>query len=231
MNKKPHYNKHLSAVFMFMAMTLGFPTTSPAEPSIVSRASWGAQRAIEHRQPLIKEVNQGHHLVAAENFLTERKQAIYLTVHHTARKASEDTLANNLKDFQKQMFGYTINYGHGRSKHVYLGDIPYHYFIDRNGEIGEGRELKFAAYSNTLYKTPIENHITVVLDGNFDSSQPTENQIASLTNLLEYLSNRHNIKLENIKVHSDVAQTNCPGHNLRSSMAGIYQELASRERK
>jgi hypothetical protein len=231
MYKKLHYNKRLSAVFMFMATPLGFPTTSPAEPSIVSRASWGAQPAIEQRHPLIKEVNQGHHLVAAENSLTERKQAIYLTVHHTARKASNDTLANNLKDFQKQMFGYTINYGHGRSKRVYLGDIPYHYFIDRNGEIGEGRELKFAAYSNTLYKTPIENHLTVVLDGNFDSSRPTENQIASLTNLLEYLSNRHNIKLENIKVHSGVAQTNCPGHNLRSRMAGIYQELASRERK
>ncbi|MGZ5030110.1 MAG: peptidoglycan recognition protein family protein [Methylobacter sp.] len=228
MYKKSHYNKRLSAVFIFIATTLGFPTTSPAGPSIVSRASWGAQPAIEHRHPLIKEVNQGHHLVAAENSLTERKQAIYLTVHHTARKASKDTLATNLKDFQKQMFGYTINYGNGRSKRIYLGDIPYHYFIDRNGEIGEGRELKFAAYSNTLYKTPIENHITVVLDGNFESSRPTKNQIASLTNLLEYLSNRHNIKLENIKVHIDVAPTNCPGNNLRSRMADIYQELANR---
>lgn len=228
MYKKLHYNKHLSAVFMFMATTLGFPTTSQAEPSILSRASWGAQPAIEHRQPLITEVNRGRNLVAAENSLTERKQAIYLTVHHTARKASQETLAKNLKDFQKQMFDYTINYGHGRSKRVYLGDIPYHYFIDRNGEIGEGRELKFAAYSNTVYKTPIENHITVVLDGNFESSQPTENQIASLTNILEYLSNTHNIRLENIKVHSDVAQTNCPGKNLRSRMADIYKELAKR---
>lgn len=228
MFKKLRHNKHLSAVFIFMATIFWLPATSQAGPSILSRASWGAEPAIEHRQPLIKEVKQGRNLVAAENFLTERKQAIYLTVHHTARKASKDTLAKNLRDFQKQMFGYTINYGHGRSKRVYLGDIPYHYFIDRNGEIGEGRELKFAAYSNTVYKTPIENHITVVLDGNFDNGRPTENQIASLINLLEYLSNMHNIRLENIKVHSDVAPTSCPGKHLRSRMTDIYQELADR---
>ena len=217
----------LATVLLIITVFL-FPIISQAEPTILSRASWGARPAIAHRDPPIKEVTTGNHRVAVENFMPERKIALYLTVHHTARSASKLNLSDNLKSFQRQMFKYTIDYARGRSKEIHLGDIPYHYFIDRNGGIGEGRELKFAAYSNTVYKTPIENHITVTLDGNFNNNQPTKGQIDALTDLLEYLATTHGITRSNIRVHSDVAETECPGNNLKNKMADIDKILATR---
>lgn len=209
-------------------IVLSFPIISQSEPAILLRTEWKAKPAIENRTPQIKEVKTGKHLVAAENSMPKRKTAIYLTVHHTGRSASKSELPDNLKNFQELMFGYTINYGNGIKKEIHLGDIPYHYFIDRKGNIGEGRELKFAAYSNTIYETPIENHITVVLDGDFNEDKPSSNQIDSLTNLLEHLAVKYNISRSNIKVHSDVAETECPGKKLKAKMADIDKNLASR---
>jgi hypothetical protein len=168
------------------SVALGTPALSSADPvQIISRNAWDAKPAITERTPPIKLVSTGKKLVAAENVMPLRGEAKYLTIHHTGRMPSRKELKQNLQEFQKQMFHYVIEYGQGKSKHIYLGDIPYHYFIDWTGAIGEGRELTYAAYSNTKYSTPIENHVTVVLDGNFEKDVPTNAQIASLINLLE----------------------------------------------
>lgn len=75
---------------------------------------------------------------------------------------------------------------------------------------------------------PIESHITIVLDGNFDKDQPTKNQIDALTNLLKHLAIAHDIARSNIKVHSDVAETECLGRELKSKMVDIDRGLAIR---
>lgn len=117
-------------------------------------------------------------------------------------------------------------------QHVKWGDIPYHFFVNKNGAVAEGRELRFAAGSNTIYKTPIENHITVVLDGNFEASEPTPSQLRALTNLLERLAKQYNIRLGNISSHKSVAvedtPTICPGEKLLTQIPEIKRELIKR---
>jgi hypothetical protein len=204
---------------------------------ILSRQGWGAAPAIEVRNPPIKIVNEGKHRVAAENKMPAKADAAYLTVHHSARPGVRTELKRNLKSFQSQMQnGYDIQYPK-YLKHVVLGDIPYHYFIYWKGQVAQGRELRFAAYSNTTYRTPIEKHITVVLDGNFESDRPSSAQLKSLTDLLEHLAKDHHISLDNIGHHRAVAvnpenpgkpATACPGKNLIREMDGIKKELAKR---
>ena len=62
-------------------------------------------------------------------------------------------------------------------QHIFLGDVPYHYYISAQGEVAQGRELKFTAFSNTIYKTPVATHITMVLEGNFENEAPTQQQL------------------------------------------------------
>ena len=65
-----------------------------------------------------------------------------LTVHHTAvpAKPAVET-AVKLRAFQQQMQnGYWIDTPSLR-EHVFLGDIPYHYYISAQGDVAEGREL------------------------------------------------------------------------------------------
>lgn len=216
-------------ILALLAVTLLLPSEILAQQlDIVSRESWRAEPPIDQREPQIKTVKTGKHRVVAENQIPKRGEIKYLTIHHTARKASKLNLEKNLKAFQQQMFSYIIDYGNGVSKRIYLGDIPYHYFIDSEGKIGEGRELKYAAYSNTNYSTPIENHVTIVLDGNFEKDNPTDAQIFALTNLLKKLMQEHSVSLSNIKVHSDVADTKCPGKNLKTKLSEIKIELTKR---
>jgi hypothetical protein len=192
---------------------------------VMKRSDWGAADPIVNRDPPIDAVTEGNVLVAAENELQSTSNIMYLTVHHTGRTASKHPLAQNIKSFQDLMFDYTIKYSEERSKRIYLSDVPYHYFIDHLGKIAEGRQEKYAAYSNTVYQTPIESHITVVMDGNFEVTKPSDDQVSSLKELLIDLSKKHSVSLDNIRVHKEVASTTCPGQHLESAVHAIIAEL------
>lgn len=160
--------------------------------------------------------------------MPERKTAIYLTIHHTGGpiKANKP-FAKKLLDFQALMQGgYDIQYPKYLA-HVTFGDIPYHYFISVRGEIAEARQLKYSARSNTIYKTDIREHITVVLEGNFEVDQPTDAQLKALVEILTSLAKQHKIPLQNIGYHRTATEkfTICPGKNLISKMDMIKEEL------
>lgn len=190
---------------------------------ILTRQEWGASPARAQIIPPIKNVSKGLHRVRAENIMPPRNPAKHLTIHHTGGSASKLPLAKAMRRLQKLMRFYYIQLSNGTRIDIYLGDIPYHFLINARGEIAEGRDLKYAAYSNTIYKTPIDEHITIVLDGNFVSSQPTVSQLLSLKRLMEKLAPEHNIPLQNIKVHNQVTNghTACPGKNLTDVMPDL----------
>jgi hypothetical protein len=197
----------------------------PAEAPILSRAQWKAAPAIEKRVPPIKTGKFDGKSVVSENQLPVRQRAVYLTVHHTATPVrANQSIETKLRNLQKLMQGgYWI-----AKKQIFLGDIPYHFFIAADGKIAEGRELKFAAYSNTVYKTPIEQHITIVLEGNFETHQPTDAQLSAVTGLLYTLARQHNVSLGNIGYHRRVAATTCPGKHMIALMPTILETLRKR---
>jgi N-acetylmuramoyl-L-alanine amidase-like protein len=199
-----------------------------AQQEIISRQQWRAHAAIAKRQPPIRTGRIDNTITVSENELIPRQRAEYLTVHHTAVPAKPGVeTAVKLRAFQQQMQnGYWIDTPSLR-EHVFLGDIPYHYYISVQGDVAEGRELDFAAYSNTQYRTPIANHITVTLEGNFQTQKPSAEQISSLIERLTALAKEHSVPLNHISYHAAVAQTDCPGRNLIQMWPDIVEALKS----
>jgi len=116
------------------------PGLGKADSAIISRADWKAKPAISVRTPPIATGKFSGVTVVSENKMPLRKPAVYLTVHHDVVPANPDkATANKMRVFQRNMQdGYWI----GETKHIYLGDTPYHYYVSSTGDIAEGRSSR-----------------------------------------------------------------------------------------
>ncbi|MBU2583108.1 MAG: peptidoglycan recognition protein family protein [Alphaproteobacteria bacterium] len=183
----------------------------------INRNDWHAANPVTKRAIPIKVVTQGLHRVRAENKMLPREKVKYLTVHHTDIPLREEPFATRMKQHQSSMQGgYSFTVGKVETK-VTAGDVPYHFVISEAGEIAVGREAEYAAYSNTNYLTPIANHLTIALAGDFNKVAPPEGQVASLVRLLAELAKEHGIAVDNISYHAAVVKegdSDCPGTNL-----------------
>ncbi len=91
-------------------------------------------------------------------------------------------------------------------------DMPYHYLIDLNGTIYEGRELKYPGDTNTTYDP--RGHALICLLGNYEVQQPNKKQLKAIAYLTAQLMQTYHVPLDSVKAHKDYAQTLCPGKNL-----------------
>ncbi len=91
-------------------------------------------------------------------------------------------------------------------------DIAYHYIIDLEGNIYQGRPEHLVGDTATDYN-PFE-HLNICLLGNFEEQNPDQRQIDSLSRLVADLCLKHNISIEKIEAHKDLTQTKCPGKKL-----------------
>ncbi len=162
-----------------------------SEPEIVSRAAWGA--------------------VPPNAELMQEQKPVEIILHHTGeRQQPKVSLEAKMRGLQ--------NFGMKPGKVGILtkpawGDIPYHYYIDVAGKIGEGRDAGFAGDATTSFDNDGRIHITV--EGEFEHEQPTQAELDSLKKLVTWLAYRYGIPAENIAGHGDYDQTNCPGRNLK----------------
>ncbi len=140
-------------------------------------------------------------------------EIVRITIHHTAVKQNpERTLAQKLTSLQK----FSQNpgtLGSGKSKPAWP-DVPYHYYIDCHGNIGEGRELQYVGDTNTEYDPT--GHALIVLEGNFEEEEPTAAQLAAVRQMIAWLAARFEVPAERIGGHKDFAGTLCPGKNLHA---------------
>jgi hypothetical protein len=145
-----------------------------------------------------------------------------ITIHHTATpQAPGKAIAEKLQALQ----GFSQSrstLGSGRIKELWA-DIPYHYYIAANGEIGEGREIQYTGDSNTPYDPT--GHALIVLEGNFQSEEVSPGQLESLQKLIAALSRKYGIGAERISAHKDHAETLCPGTKLYSLIPAFKQAL------
>ena len=128
----------------------------------------------------------------------------FIIVHHTGGGLIGDTskIFNSVRQSH-------INRG--------WGDIGYHWFIERNGDIVQGRaENRAGAHckdGGMNFKS-----IGICLAGNFERQNPTEAQLRSLEIKMHDIMNRYNIPPENVLPHREPAKvgtrTVCPGANL-----------------
>ena len=89
-------------------------------------------------------------------------------------------------------------------------DLPYHFLIAPDGRIFEGRPVEYEPETNTNYD--VHGHIGVQLWGNFQTQRVSPQQVASLVELVSWLSDEFQVNDEYIGGHRDVAEdTSCPG--------------------
>jgi len=98
--------------------------------------------------------------------------------------------------------------------HFHLGwpDIAYHYIIGRDGSVYEGRP--FAAVGDTATEYDPTGHLLIVLEGDFDVTTPTADQLERLAELVAWGSVRFDVPVDEIGGHRDYAATPCPGASL-----------------
>ncbi len=125
-----------------------------------------------------------------------------ITIHHGGVKFTrdEDPIAylRTLQKWSREEKGWM--------------DIPYHFLIDLDGRIYQGRDIKYPGDTNTTYDPT--GHALICVLGNFEVQQPTQKQIQALAWLCAQLSQKYHVPLERIKAHKDYAETLCPGKNL-----------------
>lgn len=174
---------------------------SSSRPRIVSRQEWKAKDAVGQMQP---------------------HTAQRITVHHTASPQKEGVA------IEKKMQALQ-NFSQSRSRLASGGykpawpDVPYHYYIAVDGQIAEGRDIKYVGDTNTDYDPT--GHALVVLEGNFEKEQPSAKQLESLRELVAWLAASYRIPASEIKGHNEYASTACPGAHLKSALITIRREV------
>jgi hypothetical protein len=172
---------------------------SAASPSILGRNRWQARRTKSNVTPM--------------------GRIWRITVHHTAQYASR----NSSQSVADQI--HRVQRHHMSSKG--WADIGYHFLIDANGRIWEGRQL---THQGAHAGSPDLNrgNIGVALIGDFTAQQPTREHRLSLLQLLGHLSNRYRITANHVYTHQEIrpGPTECPGREVQH----IVEQFRHRER-
>jgi hypothetical protein len=132
------------------------------------------------------------------------KEPLRLTVHYTDEPKNFD---RPLTEKLRGLFNYSLHSIEGTKKALW-GDIPYHFYIDAHGKLGECRNPMYQPDSNTTYDR--DGHITIVVEGN-NKDGITAPQKSKLFALLHALQQKYHVPMPRVGVHKDYAETDCPG--------------------
>jgi hypothetical protein len=177
---------------------------APYSPAIVTRDKWQARPALAGMRPQTPSAIIIHHTGERQN-----------------RKLSIEAKLRNLQSFSQRPG--IVSPGHSKPA---WPDVPYHFYIDVNGRIAEGRDVHFAGDTNTGYDT--RGYIQVVIEGDFEKEQPALEQMNTLRDLLVWLTLLWGMPAEKISVHKDHAPTDCPGRNLLALLPTLRADMVAR---
>lgn len=150
-----------------------------------------------------------------------------IAVHHTAMQATGE--ARSGLERMRALYQYhTLNRG--------WGDVGYHFVIDEEGQIYEGRAGGSYVIGGHAYCNNIGT-VGVALMGNFDFEKPTQEQMHALQWLLDDLAQVYDIDLASsvqfhgktyaspIVRHGDLVSTACPGYYVRETIGQIRKNV------
>jgi serine-type D-Ala-D-Ala carboxypeptidase/endopeptidase (penicillin-binding protein 4) len=107
-------------------------------------------------------------------------------------------------------------------------DVPYHFLIDLEGRVYEGRDWRYKGDTNTTYEPA--GHFLISVIGNYEVQEPTPAQVDAIADLMAWAIHRFDLPLERIGGHHDYATTSCPGPFFRALLEdGTFHDLV-RER-
>jgi hypothetical protein len=130
-----------------------------------------------------------------------------ITIHHDAINSADVTSRTAA---QRRL--NTIRSGHLERE---FADIGYHFIVDPQGNIWEGRPLR---YQGAHVKDQNERNMGVMVMGNFMEQAPTPAALAALDAFVASQMQRFGIPLGRVKTHQELAATACPGVSLQRYM-------------
>ena len=202
--------------------------------AVAGRASWNAL------EPKWDRVLTYYNTITSP--LPERLN--HIIVHHTANdgtinevqdQQTQTSLASQMEAFLKGLIGDRP----GR-----FADIAYHFFIDKDGKVFEGRPLEvMGSHSGEgpvagPGSDPDFGSIGIVLQGSYDNARPTAKALKSLRELVEGLKKKFGV--ERLLMHREIPldprtgtnipirkgkATVCPGSNLVGPIRILRKEL------
>lgn len=155
------------------------------------------------------------------------KNVKLLTVHHTALGVKNDP--RPAVERVRALYKY-----HAVSKG--WGDIGYHFIVDENGVVYEGRTGGKGVVGGHAYCNNTGT-IGIVLMGNFENEQPTQKQVQGLQRLLFDLAQEYNIDTKKsvqfhgkvfdapIVRHRDLLSTLCPGYYVAEAFGQVVKNV------
>ncbi|MEK6703738.1 MAG: peptidoglycan recognition family protein [Planctomycetota bacterium] len=130
-----------------------------------------------------------------------------ITVHHAAIDNSDLLSAADVK---RRLVN--IRHEHINRRPEPFGDIGYHFMIDPQGRIWEGRSL---AYQGAHVADQNEHNLGIMLLGDFTRQTPTPQQIASLDSFVTQQMHRFTVPVNRVFTHRELGKSACPGVNLQ----------------
>ena len=185
---------------LLLVLTVGGCALKPAtpEPAVVPVAAWGG--------------------TPADPAKARRHTITHITLHHQGEpfKAGTDPrqYLRNLQSWSRNTKGWL--------------DIPYHYIIDLEGRVYEGRDIAYAGDTNTEYDP--SGHALIEVVGNFEEVEPNQQQLDAVVEVMAMLARKYKVPVEHIASHRDHSdKTVCPGANLyRYVQSGYFREQVAR---
>jgi hypothetical protein len=103
-------------------------------------------------------------------------------------------------------------------------DVPYHFLIDLEGRVYEGRDWRYKGDTNTTYEPG--GHFLISVIGNYEIQEPTPAQVDAIADLMAWAVDRFDLTLDRIGGHYDFAATACPGVHFRGMLEdGTFRSL------
>lgn len=186
----------LSSAFIVLLLIEGCASSkefsaSDVEHSIISMNDWGGSPAVDS--------------------LARKHAVTHITLHHQGEPfpKGKDPV-QYLRNLQKW----------SRSEKKWI-DIPYHYIIDLEGKIYEGRKIDYAGDTNTEYDPT--GHALIEVVGNFEEVEPNQEQLDAVVRMMTFLSVKYSVPVDSIRAHKDYSsKTVCPGKNLYQYIGNGY---------
>ncbi|MFG0284366.1 MAG: peptidoglycan recognition family protein [Phycisphaerales bacterium JB039] len=130
-----------------------------------------------------------------------------MTVHHDGMSPFYGTGAADAADRLEAI----------RRSHVGRGwaDIGYHFAIDPQGTVWEGRPLNL---QGAHVKDNNEQNIGIVVLGNFQEQAPTPAAAAAVDRFVAQVMRVYRVPLRSVYTHQELGPTVCPGYHMQRHM-------------